>query len=93
MGHRFASAPDERCKRNYAKDAKTPPIKGGVYLLGSGGVIALAVDRQPPVAGPAGALRASQIAPGDLVAAQLCRPAMPASECTVPTVLASVRLK
>jgi hypothetical protein len=33
MGHRFASARDQRRKRNYAKIAKTPPASDAVFLL------------------------------------------------------------
>mgnify|MGYP001822150154 CR=1 FL=1 len=67
-------------------------LRAGICRRASLGSDALAVDRQHPVAGPLGALRASQIAPGDLVGAQLCRLATPASECSVPTVRRRIRL-
>jgi hypothetical protein len=39
MAHRFASALEERRKGNYAKDAKTPPTRDGISLIGSTGAI------------------------------------------------------
>jgi hypothetical protein len=57
MRHRFAFAHEEGCKRIYAKDAKTPSTRKGVFLIGSGGRIspsalrapvALATDRDAP---------------------------------------------
>ena len=52
--------------------------KRGFLGIGSGGRNSPSlVDRQHPVAGPAGELRSSQIAPGDLVAAKLVLAPLP----------------
>ena len=52
MGHRFASARDERRKRNIAKNAKTPPTRDGVNLFGSGGRMAFAANAAQLVSAP-----------------------------------------